>query len=54
MRDPLPHDWHLLSRHRTSDGEVRYERCHCGAQRIVAITGETAVPVAHPRPPAVF
>jgi hypothetical protein len=54
MPDPLPHDWQPVSRHPTSDGEVRYERCDCGAQRIVAIRAGETRDLAHPRSPAVF
>ncbi len=30
----LDHLWTVRSRHRTADGEVVYESCHCGARRI--------------------
>ena len=30
----LDHLWTVRSRHRTADGEVVYESCHCGAHRV--------------------
>jgi hypothetical protein len=30
----LDHLWTVRSRHRTADGEVVYESCHCGARRV--------------------
>lgn len=38
MRD---HQWRVLSRHRTSAGEVVYESCHCGLHR-VRVAGRVA------------
>ncbi|WP_203898494.1 hypothetical protein [Virgisporangium aliadipatigenens] len=29
------HDWQTRSRHRTSDGTVRYDRCRCGVWLVV-------------------
>ncbi|GAA4964645.1 hypothetical protein WHI96_02535 [Pseudonocardia tropica] len=34
MSTPLDHEWETTSRHRTSDGVVRYQRCHCGTWRV--------------------
>jgi hypothetical protein len=32
------HVWHTRSRHRTSEGAVRYQYCHCGLWRVVRST----------------
>ncbi|TCK27159.1 hypothetical protein [Pseudonocardia endophytica] len=48
MRDPLPHDWQAVSRHPTSEGEVRYERCRCGAHRIRTVVHGDPQDLAHP------
>jgi hypothetical protein len=32
--DGLEHAWETSSQHRTSEGAVRYQRCHCGLRRI--------------------
>jgi hypothetical protein len=32
--DGLEHAWETSSQHRTSEGVVRYQRCHCGLRRI--------------------
>ncbi|KQY31603.1 hypothetical protein ASD42_23725 [Nocardia sp. Root136] len=29
------HTWQIESRHRTSEGLVAYQRCRCGARRVV-------------------
>ncbi|MFP5020931.1 hypothetical protein [Pseudonocardia phyllosphaerae] len=34
MSPPLQHHWQTVSRHRTSDGVVAYQRCRCGAWRV--------------------
>lgn len=34
MSTPLEHEWETVSRHRTSEGTVRYRRCRCGVWRI--------------------
>ncbi|RKR88660.1 hypothetical protein BDK92_2989 [Micromonospora pisi] len=30
------HVWHTRSRHRTSDGVVTYQSCHCGLWRLLS------------------
>jgi hypothetical protein len=53
MTDAREHVWRTWSRHPTSDGELRYQHCHCGqwrlllgSDRVLATTGSpsTAVP----------
>gem|GEM_PF-5494698 len=34
MRDSDGHVWRTRSRHRTSEGVVSYQCCHCGLWRI--------------------
>ncbi|AYJ49570.1 hypothetical protein D8W71_16035 [Rhodococcus sp. P1Y] len=41
-----PHNWTTASSHNTSEGTVSYQHCRCGAQRILARTSSTHVPVA--------
>ncbi|MFF5108377.1 hypothetical protein [Streptosporangium sp. NPDC000509] len=35
MNDHDEHDWHTRSHHRTSEGLVRYQSCHCGTWRVL-------------------
>ncbi|MER6825400.1 hypothetical protein ABT352_05375 [Streptosporangium sp. NPDC000563] len=35
MNDHEGHDWHTRSHHRTSEGLVRYQSCHCGTWRVL-------------------
>ncbi|MEQ3551020.1 hypothetical protein WIS52_11100 [Pseudonocardia nematodicida] len=39
MSAPLDHEWETVSRHRSTDGVVGYQRCRCGARRIVLTHG---------------
>ncbi|MEE6258498.1 hypothetical protein [Plantactinospora sonchi] len=57
MTDTDGHVWRTRSRHRTSEGTVHYQYCHCGlwrvraGQRAVARIPETPVrPVDAPPP----
>ncbi|MEO3929683.1 hypothetical protein ABGB07_38370 [Micromonosporaceae bacterium B7E4] len=38
MSDENGHLWRTRSRHRTSDGIVSYQSCHCGMWRLLAGT----------------
>ncbi|MBB1050235.1 MAG: hypothetical protein Q7T31_14185 [Dietzia sp.] len=40
--DVHQHEWLTRSSHRTSEGTVTYESCHCGAHRVL----RAGVPVA--------
>ncbi|MEU4321460.1 hypothetical protein AB0H20_29230 [Nocardia fluminea] len=35
MNSHPAHTWQIESRHRTSEGVVAYQRCRCGARRVV-------------------
>lgn len=44
MSDSDKHVWRTRSRHRTSEGTLHYQSCHCGRWRI-RVGRETGVPV---------
>ncbi|WP_406108088.1 hypothetical protein [Micromonospora globbae] len=44
MNDNHGHVWRTRSRHRTSEGTVHYQSCHCGLWRIRG-GGDVTVPV---------
>lgn len=57
--DGLEHVWETSSQHRTSQGVVRYQRCHCGLRRITVdeehvvadrVGGRRCVPAMLPTP----
>ncbi|WDZ84202.1 hypothetical protein [Micromonospora cathayae] len=43
-----PHAWRTVSRHLTSEGQVRYQRCRCGRWRVVLDGPSTAAEVGRP------
>ncbi|MEV6062364.1 hypothetical protein [Nocardia asteroides] len=44
MNSHSSHTWWIESCHRTSEGLVAYQRCRCGARRVVA--GDLAVGIS--------
>ncbi|MDW5329797.1 hypothetical protein [Plantactinospora sp. KLBMP9567] len=44
MSDENGHLWRTRSRHRTSDGIVSYQSCHCGMWRLLSGPARPSVP----------